>query len=106
MIRLSFNIQLAYEIVDSPADFVFNIHAAKTSRQQIVSEELTVNQRVAVDISIDPATANRYARLRANPGPLVVSYAATVDIDHHRESPARLDEVPIAAIPPQILPYI
>lgn len=106
MIRLSFNIQLAYEIVDSPADFVFNIHAAKTSRQQIVTEVLTSSQPVAVDISTDPATANRYARLRANPGPLMVSYGATVDIDHHRESPARLDEVPVAAIPPQILPYI
>jgi transglutaminase-like putative cysteine protease len=106
LISLSFNIQLAYEIVESPADFVFNIHAAMTSRQQIITEVLTVSQPVPVDLSTDPSTANRYARLRANPGPLVVSYGATVDIDHHRESPARLEEVPIAAIPPHVLPYI
>ncbi len=106
MIRLSFNIQLTYDIADAPADFVLNIHAAQTSRQRIVTEVLAVSQPVVADISTDTATANRYARLRANPGPLVVSYGATVDIDHHRESPARLEEVPVAAIPPQVLPYI
>jgi transglutaminase-like putative cysteine protease len=106
VIRLSFNIQLTYDIVESPADFVFNIHAAQTSRQQIVTEVLTLSQPVTAQVSTDPATANRYARVRANPGRLVVSYGATVDIDHHRESPARLEEVAIPQIPPQVLPYI
>ena len=30
MIRLRFSIQLGYEILDQPADFIFNIHAAHT----------------------------------------------------------------------------
>jgi transglutaminase-like putative cysteine protease len=33
-------------------------------------------------------------------------YGATVDIDHHRQSAALLEEVPIARIPPQVLPFI
>src|SRR5688572_5637997 len=106
LIRLSFTIQLKYEIAEAPADFVFNIHAARTSRQTVVSESLAVSQPVPVEVYADPSTANRFARLRAGPGPLVVRYVAVVDIDHHRESPARLEEVPIAQLPPQVLPYI
>src|SRR5687768_12233466 len=106
LIRLSFTIQLKYEIAEAPADFVFNIHAARTSRQTVVSESLTVSQPVPVEVYADPATANRFARLRADPGPLLVRYEAVVDIDHHRESPARLEEVPIAQLPPQVLAFI
>jgi transglutaminase-like putative cysteine protease len=35
-----------------------------------------------------------------------VRYQATVDIDHHRESPALLQEVPIAEVEAQALPFI
>jgi transglutaminase-like putative cysteine protease len=106
LIRLSFSIALHYEITETPADFVFNVHAAQTDAQSIVSEALAVTPAVHTSLHVDAATATRYLRLRAEPGPLAVQYSATVDIDHHRESPARLEEVPIARIPPQVLPYI
>ena len=106
MIRLTFTIDLKYEIAESPADFIFNIHAAQTPRQTIVGESLKVNQPVLPEIYVDPATASRYMRLRADPGLLLVSYGATVDIDHHRESPAKLDEAPIAQIPVDVMPYV
>jgi transglutaminase-like putative cysteine protease len=106
MIRLSFTIDLRYEIPESPADFVFNIHAAQTPWQAVATELLTVNQAVPHSVHTDPATANRYLRLRADPGQLTVVYSATVDISPHRASPALLDETPIAHIPPQVLPYV
>lgn len=106
MIRLDFTIELKYEIAESPADFVFNIHAAMTPWQRVVSEALDVSQEVAAGVYTEQPGSNRYLRLRAQPGPLVVKYEATVDIDHHQESPARLEEVPIAAVPAQVLPYI
>lgn len=106
MIRLSFSIQLKYEIAESPADFVFNIHAARTPSQTIVSESLTLSQPIEPTVHTDAASANRYMRLRAQPGTLLVSYDATVDIDHHRDSPALLEEVPIARIPATVLPYL
>jgi transglutaminase-like putative cysteine protease len=106
MIRLSFDIELKYEIAEQPADFVFNIHAAHTPLQSVVNEVLTIEPKNHPVLQTDAALGNRYLRLRAAPGPLSVRYGATVDIDHHRESAALLEEVPIANIPPQVLPFI
>ena len=106
MIRLAFTIELQYEIAEMPADFVFNIHAAQTPWQKVVSETLAIGQAVHPYVHTDEATATRYMRVRAEPGPFSLRYEATVDIDPHRESPARLEETPIARIPPQVLEYI
>ncbi|MBC8118163.1 MAG: transglutaminase family protein, partial [Burkholderiaceae bacterium] len=38
--------------------------------------------------------------------PLRVAYAATVDMTHHRTDPAQLAEVPISALPPEVIGYI
>ena len=106
MIRLSFDIELKYEIAEQPADFVFNIHAAHTPLQTVVTEVLAVDPLHEYRLQTDESLGNRYLRLRARPGPLSVRYGATVDINHHRQSAALLEEVPIAEIPPQVLPFI
>ena len=106
MIRLSFDIELKYEIAEQPADFVFNIHASHTPLQTVVTEVLAIEPLHEHRLQMDASLANRYLRVRAGPGPLVVRYGATVDIDHHRQSAALLEEVPIAGIPPQVLPFI
>jgi transglutaminase-like putative cysteine protease len=106
MIRLSFDIELKYEIAEQPADFVFNIHASRTALQSVVTEVLAIDPPREHRLQTDASLGNRYLRLRAGPGPLSVRYGATVDIDHHRQSAALLEEVPIADIPPQVLPFI
>ena len=106
MIRLSFAIGLEYEIAGQPADFVLNIHASRTPWQAVVSETLDIDPPLAPVLHADPVHGNRYLRLRAGPGPLAVRYAATVDLEHHLESPELLAEVPIASLPPQALPFI
>ena len=106
VVRLSYSIELKYQIADQPADFVFNVHAARTPSQTIVVESLEVLPRVEPSMHTDPVLGNRYMRLRAPPGPLVVRYGATVDIDHHRISPGLLEECPIARIPPEALAFI
>lgn len=106
MVRLELQVELNYEIDQYGADFVFNIHAANTRCQVISSESLTVSQPIAPQMHTDPATGNRYMRLRAGPGPLKVSYAATVDLSHHRADPAQLAEVPISQLPPEVIGYI
>ncbi len=106
MIRLSFDIELKYQIAEQPADFVFNIHAARTPWQTVVNEVLTIDPAAESVLQNDAALDNRYLRLRAGPGAVAVRYGATVDIEHHRQSPALLDEVPIARIPAQVLPFI
>jgi len=106
MVRMKFHIELNYEVADYPADFIFNIHAAQTPRQTVVSERLDLSQNLLPVIYADPASGSRYMRLQANVGTLVLRYDATVDIAHHFESPGRLEEVPIAQLPPEVLPYI
>jgi len=106
MIRLSFDIELKYEIAEQPADFVFNIHAAHTTLQTVVNEVLAIEPMGQHRLQTDESLGNRYLRLRAGPGPCSVRYGATVDIDHHRQSAALLAEVPIAEIPPEVLPFI
>ena len=106
MIRLKFAIDLRYEIADHASDFIFNIHAAQTPCQSLVSEQLHLSQPVVPVIYTDPTCGTRYMRLKAEPGQLIVHYEATVDITHHTENPGRLAEVPIASLPPEVLPYI
>ena len=106
VVRLSYSIELKYQIAEQPADFVFNIHAARTPAQAIVVETLDVKPHVEPLMQTDPFLGNRYMRLRAGPGPLVVRYGATVDIDHHRASPGLLEECPIASMPPEALTFI
>src|SRR6185436_10335397 len=103
---LNFSIELRYEVADNAADFVFNIHAAQTPHQTVVTESVVLSQPVPTTLYADPALGNRYMRLKAEPGPLTVRYDATVDIRHHFESPARVEEVPIEHLPPDVLPFI
>ena len=107
MIRLELQLELAYEIQDSDgADFVFNIHAAQTPHQRVEGERLRLNQDVTAEVAADPATGTRFMRLHAAPGPLRLSYAATVSIIHHRTDPDTLAEVPVRCLPLEVMPYV
>jgi transglutaminase-like putative cysteine protease len=106
MVRLSFTIELRYEIAGQPGDFVFNVHAARTPWQHVATESLQLTPAAACRLQADAALGNRYLRVRAGPGPFALRYEATVDIDHHSASPAELDELPIAMIPAEVLPFI
>jgi transglutaminase-like putative cysteine protease len=107
MIRLQLQVNLAYEIADpAGADFIFNVHAARTAHQTVESEKLVLSQDVAPDIATDAATGTRFMRLHAGPGALHLSYAATLGIVHHRAEPDRLTEVPVRCLPLEVLPYV
>ena len=87
MVRIQFAIDLHYDLTFSGADFVFNIHAAKTAAQTVLSEQLQISQTVLTTIQTDPSTYASYLRLTANAGPLHIGYKATVDIKHHYTTP-------------------
>lgn len=106
MVRLELHVALSYEIDEHGADFVFNIHAARTASQVIGAERLELNQPVEPRVQTDPVTGNRYLRLRALPGRLELSYAATVDLAHHFADPPQLAEVPVSRLPPEAIAYI
>ena len=106
MIRLQLALELDYQVANPGCDFIFNIHAARTARQQVQDESLQLSQNLAYTIDTDPVSLNRYMRLSAAPGPLRVSYTATVDLHHHRADPAQIAEVPVARLPTSVLGYI
>ncbi len=107
MVRLELELTLAYEVRDPHgADFVFNIHAAHTPQQSVEDERLVLSQPITPAILTDPATATRFMRLHAGPGPLQVSYAATVNLAHHFADPQALAEVPVRSLPLEVVPYI
>ena len=86
--RIALQVDLNYEVAAPGADFVFNVHAARTPRQSLSAERLVLNPAVAAQTHTDTATGNRYLRVHVADGPLALSYAVTVDLMHRRTDPA------------------
>ena len=106
MVRLKFSISLSYQILDAASDFIFNIQAAKTRCQTVVSENLMISQPIVPEVYTDPAYGTRYMRLQAHNGPLTVRYDGVVDIAHVESHPDALAEMPIAKVPMDALKYV
>ncbi len=106
MVRLQFSIALSYDITDVACDFILNVHAAKTAAQTVVSESMAISQPVAPNLFTDPITHARFVRFKAQTGPLVVRYDATVDLNHFTAQPNQIGEVAVADLPVEVLRYI
>jgi transglutaminase-like putative cysteine protease len=107
VVRLELEVSLEYDVRDAHgADFVFNVQAARTAHQTVVREQLTLDQDIVPEEQEDPATATRFMRLHAGPGPLRVGYSATVDVAHHLADPDSVAEVPVRELPLDVIPYI
>jgi transglutaminase-like putative cysteine protease len=102
-VRIDLRVDLQYEIDDRGADFVFNVHAARTPNQRVTAESLTLNQDVQQHLYSDPLSGNRYMRVRASPGTLRLSYAAVVDLVHHQADPNAISEVPVCFLPNDVI---
>lgn len=106
MVKLKFSIALSYQVLDNTADFIFNIQPAITSRQTVLQETLSVSQPVSYQELVNSSDGCRFIKLKANAGPLDVFYEGVVDIDHFREDPAVLREMPISDLPMDVLPFV
>lgn len=107
MVHIDLDIRLEYDIKGAAgADFVFNVHAAKTAHQAVSAERLSLSQDVVSETATDPATASRFTRLHASEGQLALHYAAHITIDHHLAEPDSLQEVPVRCLPLEVMPYV
>lgn len=106
MVKLKLSIDLNYEVGLPAADFIFNIHAARTASQLIAAENFSISQSLMTAMDDDGEDGNRYFRLKAMSGALQVHYDATVIITHHRHQPQNLFEVPVAQLPYSALRYL
>jgi transglutaminase-like putative cysteine protease len=106
VVLLRFSVELSYQVLEPGADFIFNLQAAQTRHQHVVSERLEIHPSVVTRSHTDAVSHTRTLRLSARPGPLRVLSEATVAIDHHRVEPQNLAEVRIPDLPPHVLPYL
>jgi Transglutaminase-like superfamily len=106
MIQLKLQIELNYDVGPSGCDFIFQIHPARTRQQAVAEEKLELSQTVQPRLHTDACTGNRQLLLTALPGPLKVRYDALVTVNHHEADPSTLQEVPVAQLPPAVLPYL
>lgn len=106
MVKLKFSIELAYQVLDSSADFVLNIQPAFTDRQKIVEEQLLISQSIPYSELTNNHDGSRFIKLKAHAGPLRVNYQGVVEINHFRENPAVLREMPISELSMDILPFV
>lgn len=104
-VRIEYRVALRYE-VDGPADFIFLIHPACTSQQQVAGEALTILPDVPAVIETDLPTGNRVLKLHAEAGRLDVRLSATVDVVHHVVDPSCIDALPPSALPSSTLQYL
>lgn len=105
MVRLEFDIALQYQVSD-PSDFIFNLHAAQTTAQHVVAEQIWSNVPINPIICLDPHFGNRLMRARAPGGNLDIRYQATVDIRHALFDTATIAEIALEMLPPDVLPFL
>lgn len=106
MVRMRYSVCLAYEIRDATADFIFNVHAAKTSRQTVIAETLHLTPAMSAVPHTEPTLLNRRLRVRAPQGNFTLTYEATVDIDHLLTPAELLHEASIADLPLDVIPFL
>ena len=104
-IRIAYAVELTYEVV-APADFILAIHAAHTPQQSVSEEFFHSTPAVSAWVDEDPSFGNRLARFHAEPGPLAVRYAATVEVVHHMTEPSLLCAVAPSGLPAPVLRYL
>jgi hypothetical protein len=106
MIHIAISIQLNYDIDPPGSDFIFNIHAAMTPQQTLISEQLHVSQGVDIAMHADQLNHNRVMRFSANAGALQVNYQAVVALQHVTADAEQVQETPVAQLPWHVLPYL
>ena len=104
-VRYTLGCDLSYE-VRAETVFIFNIEVAKLQRHQAVVERLTVTPSYQMRTHVVPDMRNRYFSIDARPGPLNVHYEAEVTLDVFRADPATVNELPLAQIPLDIMPFL
>jgi len=104
-VRIVYAVELNFEVI-APTDFIFNIHASRTPQQSVTCESFVATPAVPMRVDDDPTFGNRLGRLHAEPGPLNVRYAATVDVSHYTSEPSLLFAVPPGELPAAVLRYL
>ena len=100
--RFSVGCQLQYDVV-SETTLILNIEAQRGGGQLLIGEAY---DGPAGDVHEVPETGNRYRRMVLPPGTHLISYKAEVDTRPTIVDTESVGEVPIAALPFDVLPHL
>ena len=97
--------RLGYRVgVETP--FVFNVEAQSCGSQIVEDERLTLTPSLAEERWMMPESGNRYLRLLAPPGELLLTYEATIKLTPVLDDPASVVELSPSALPLHVFPHL
>lgn len=105
MSQIAVGCDLKYEVRQSTV-FLFQILAARTACQQVVSEQMQLNPSVSVEQYDIGTEGNQLQRVVVQPCTFEVSYRAIVELKPGTENSNHVGESPISQTPPQVLTYL
>jgi transglutaminase-like putative cysteine protease len=103
--RFSIDCELNYE-ADTETTLILNIEAQRGGRQSILNETLILPEGVAGEAYEVPETGNRYRRLVLPVGSHRIAYSAEVETRLMVGNVANINEVPVAELPFDVIPYL
>jgi transglutaminase-like putative cysteine protease len=90
-----------------PGTIMLNIHALRTQRQTVISETFTTDPYIKVEELIAAQGENRLIRFEiAEAGTVKVTYKATIDNFCEIKDFSQVDEIPVAQMDQNVLPYL
>lgn len=93
--------------VPASTPFVFNLQAARFSRQIVRSESLVTSPDLGEPDRFEvPGTGSRVVRWVVNPCELQVDYRAEITLDPLMVDPTAVQEIPAGSLPLDVLPYL
>ena len=101
--RYKVECSLDYEVQAADTPFLFNIEAQRRAGQTVVAERLSFSQALVPERVTLPESGNRYLRILANQGKLVVRYEAVVDLDPVEVTPAEVREMSARRLPFEVV---
>ena len=101
-VRIRYSVDLRYD-VSAKSDFLLNVHAAITPRQQVVEEEFAISPGEPWSVETDETTGNRIAKFSSEAPEVSAHYAGLVDIMHRIVDPQDVvaeapSELPVSSL--------
>jgi transglutaminase-like putative cysteine protease len=91
----------------SPGTLILNIHALRTPRQTVISENFVIDPYIKVEELVSAQNDNRVVRFEMAQGSAIkVTYTATIDNCCEVKDYSSLVEIPIARMDSNVLPYL
>lgn len=105
---MQFKVSAEFEyLVGQRSTIILDVHALRTSRQEIVEEQFSVTPKVRCEEFLSTHNENRFLRLETgNAKKLTLRYSALVEthVTAHRRS--EIDAVPISQLDRAVIPYL